>query len=76
MPWNGSWNEHWSHPVRCVRSGRIPGTLVQVECAARPSSALLTLIDPLSVVLVSVRMLVRGRRPPGYCYCCSPFEGQ
>jgi len=28
----------------------------------------LTLIDPLSVVLVSVRMLVRGRRPPGYCY--------
>jgi hypothetical protein len=26
------------------------------------------LIDPVLVVLVSVRMLVRGRWPPGYCY--------
>jgi hypothetical protein len=29
---------------------------------------LMTLIDRLSVLLVSVRMLVRGRRPPGHCY--------
>jgi hypothetical protein len=27
-----------------------------------------TLIDPLLVVLVSVRMLVQGRWPPGHCY--------
>jgi len=26
------------------------------------------LIDPLLVVLVSVRMLVQGRWPPGHCY--------
>jgi hypothetical protein len=27
-----------------------------------------TLTDPLSVVLMFVRMLVCGRQPPGHCY--------
>ena len=41
MSWNGLWNEHWPHPVHCVRSGQIPETLVQVERVVRPSSSLL-----------------------------------